>query len=373
MSKLNYNLANSKPLIPREQNYVLDRKLLTIHSEDRDISKWKQGNHFEIMLPESLLNVQSMRLLEFSLPINLYTFSNQNQNTKLMFSIGSQEYLITIDEGSYTASQLAFELTNKMNQKVSSSYDSFNIFYNSISQKFWFGNNSDAFELNFDKKICYEYVCFDQNDNDIIQQESPALNTNNVQNTNNVWEYYTKWGLPSYLGFEKATYISAQATGNITFDYLGLPPDNIWYSNLQPITQFVKAPLTIKITGDNCIYMMVDKYNSYDELYPYSQTTTCAFNNDYGGRVNSAFAKIPINGEFGGITYDANTLYLQNIYQYEPPIERISKFKFKFRYHDGRLVEFKDIPFDFTIEINSLRNEFGNKYNVRTPSLMNGT
>ena len=35
----NYNLSNSKPLIAREQNYVLDRKLVTVHSEDRDITK----------------------------------------------------------------------------------------------------------------------------------------------------------------------------------------------------------------------------------------------------------------------------------------------------------------------------------------------
>ena len=35
-----YNLHNSNQLITNEQNYVLDRKLLTVHSEDRDIKKW---------------------------------------------------------------------------------------------------------------------------------------------------------------------------------------------------------------------------------------------------------------------------------------------------------------------------------------------
>ena len=33
-------LNQTHPLIPREQNYVLDRKIITIHSNDRDISKW---------------------------------------------------------------------------------------------------------------------------------------------------------------------------------------------------------------------------------------------------------------------------------------------------------------------------------------------
>ena len=50
-----YNLHNSNQLIANEQNYVLDRKLLTVHSEDRDIKKWPNANHFEIMLPESML------------------------------------------------------------------------------------------------------------------------------------------------------------------------------------------------------------------------------------------------------------------------------------------------------------------------------
>ena len=75
-------LGNSKPLINREQNYVLDRKLLTVHSEDRDITKWPNSNTFEIMLPEQLLNVQSMRLVQATLPATFFTFMNDYQNTK---------------------------------------------------------------------------------------------------------------------------------------------------------------------------------------------------------------------------------------------------------------------------------------------------
>ena len=77
MSNVSYNLGNHKPLINRDQTYVLDRKLITIHSEDRDISKWKFSNNFEIVLPEPINNVQSLRLIEVSMPANLYTFSNK--------------------------------------------------------------------------------------------------------------------------------------------------------------------------------------------------------------------------------------------------------------------------------------------------------
>ena len=36
----NLNLENNRQLIASQDNYVLDRKLLTVHSEDRDIAKW---------------------------------------------------------------------------------------------------------------------------------------------------------------------------------------------------------------------------------------------------------------------------------------------------------------------------------------------
>ena len=53
--------------------------------------------------------------------------------------------------------------------------------------------------------------------------------------------------------------------------------------------------------------------------------------------------------------------------QYDPPIERIARLKFKFRFHDGRLVDFRNLQFDFTLEVNSLRSEMEKKYKVRVP------
>ena len=46
------------PLIPRDQTYVLDRKLISFHSIDRDIKQWPYANHFEITLPTALENIQ---------------------------------------------------------------------------------------------------------------------------------------------------------------------------------------------------------------------------------------------------------------------------------------------------------------------------
>lgn len=354
MSNVSYNLGNHKPLINRDQTYVLDRKLITIHSEDRDISKWKFSNNFEIVLPEPINNVQSLRLIEVSMPANLYTFSNKYQNTKLRITTtAAGQKTITISEGFYSPEQLANELTNKINQAVTGVL--FNVFYNSVTQKFWFGNTTDTFILNFDEEIPYDF-------------------SNNECKPPIVFNQYTNWGLPSYLGFDKENYSSTTVTPNPkTFDYVTVPSTSWNNSAGVPIQYAVEAPSTVCIMGDRCLYMDVEKYNTMDELYPYTESVIDTNNktnynfSTYSGKVNSAFAKIPINAQYDKLIFDSRTLFLNNFAHYEPPIERIAKLKFTFRFHDGRLVDFHDCQFDFTLEFNCLKNEIGKVYNVRVP------
>jgi hypothetical protein len=334
-----YTLGSSKPLINREQNYVLDRKLLTVHSEDRDITKWPNSNTFEIMLPETLLNVQSIRLIQATLPSNFFTFSSDYQNTKLNFTSKGVNHTITIQDGFYTADQLSMELTREMNIAANSDA-SFNVFYDKVNSKFWFGHTDLSFNLNFEQQLIYDFSQCDQ----------PS-----------VWNNYAKWGLPYHLGFKKQKYTSKNVTNNVI-------PTNINVTNTANLRHYVEAPLSFNINGETCLYMELDKYNSLDELYPYNQSTRQMYdNNSYNGKVNSAFAKIPIR-PYNENSYDSRTIFLVNMVQYDPPIERIARLKFKFRYHDGRLVNFQNYPFDFTMEFNCLRNEIDKNYKVRIPA-----
>ena len=173
-----YNLNNQHELIKRQNTYVLDRKLVTIHSEDRDISKWPNTNMFEVELPEVLSNVQSMRLVEIVLPANQYIFSNNQQNIKMQFYVTPRirnatymnyytilesnkniPYNITIQEGYYTPDQMANEIENRMNNAVkevlinggisSPDYDLFKVKYDKVGQRLVFGNTYDNFYLPF--------------------------------------------------------------------------------------------------------------------------------------------------------------------------------------------------------------------------------
>ena len=338
---VNYNLNNSKPLINREQNYVLDRKLLTVHSEDRDINKWKNSNNFEIMLPETLNNVQSIRLVQISLPGFYYTFSNDYQNTKFSFKVGnsSTEYNVVINEGFYTPDELSNELTNKMND-VYPVDNSFNVIYDKTKHKFWFGHTDASFNFDFTTAIDYTFINCDQ----------PII-----------WNNHTKWGLPYNLGFTKEKFFSIENPSGITFDFKN--------NRTTDLKHYIEPPYAFDINGENCIYMEVDKYNTYDELYPYNESsyTNIYSNNAYCGKVNASFAKVPLK-LVGDNAYDSRTLYLHNLAQYDPPIERISRLRFKFRFHDGRLVDFRYFPFDFTVELNSLKNEINKQYNIRIPA-----
>jgi hypothetical protein len=340
-----FNTSNPNPLIPREQNYVIERKLVSIHSEDRDISKYPLSNHFAVTLPQPLLNVQSLRLVQSTFPVvpAYYTFSNEYQNTKFRFTlalIGGEpiSYCVMIQEGTYTACQLAQELTNVMNNAIGQVI--INVFYDVVSSRFWFGSTVLDFTLDFNCKMEY-----------------PEIKCNQPI----VWYNYARWGLPYYLGYNKEQYIATSDVMEINY----IPPTS---GGSPIITMIPLIDKVINIGGEKDIYMEVDKYNSYDEIYPYTESNKNAYdNNAYNGKVNSAFAKIPIDF---GFNQDSRNLLLINFVQYEPPIERINKLIFTFRFHDGLLVDFRGLEFNFTIEFNMLRNEIVRTKNIRIPAMI---
>lgn len=80
-----YNNVNvNHPLIHRDNNYVSIKKYVSIHSIDRDITKWTEPNEFEIELPQSLKQVQYIKLSDITIPSDLFNISSKYQNNKLL-------------------------------------------------------------------------------------------------------------------------------------------------------------------------------------------------------------------------------------------------------------------------------------------------
>lgn len=380
------NIRSNHQLIPRDQSYVLDRKLVTIHSNDRDLKKFPNSNNFEVTLPETITSVDSMRLAEIQLPTKYYNFSDELQNTKIRFKLGpvnahlsngmqtllqnAEPFTLTIPAGFYNPSQLANKLSYLMNKIItdyltangeSHVYHHFKVFNDEPAMTFWIGNNCDGFTLYFDEKIDYDVELCDQT---------------------SAWDRYSEWGMGYFMGFEKERY--AYSTSTTALVNSSVSPNVEWLnftdSHNSPTLYYIKAPSIYKLMGDRTIYMEVEKYNHIDELVPHSQSTNSLYNNDFNGTVNSAFAKIPISIS----PYSNNTnivccnnssvsaLSSNNIVSsthFDPPLERIQKLKFRFRNHNGVLINFLNQPFNFTVEFNCLRNEISRQYSIRIPAV----
>ena len=516
-------LHTSQPLIKPENTFVLDRKLISIHSVDRDHQKWPNSNQFGIDLGVAFSNVQSMRLVNFAVPTNNYTFSTAYQNTKMsftytvyyplkflgmsgsdawlrmrdtlsalfgssyaapsdvtfeFFSDGSaggsdewtempwtgtnsvatlvitpnffigysrlkwtpSEFSITIPEGSYSPTNLTQTIQTLMNKAVYnasaqpgyyflpgpasgsfndpsnvildptslngsnsewySSLDTgikpFVVEYNSVRNRILFGTKRGSFSLLFGKQEIYD----------------PTCDVNKA-----IFHQYTKWGLPSYLGFDKKTYtgdivdinsdpyqesvgglyLPQDATTWLTGDNRildlsanggGVFPDTggSWTNvtganiiigdmsnntNIGNLVSWLSSEFNLDINGEDAIYMEIDRYNSIDEIYPYSERTGHLYNNDLGHRVNGSFAKIPLTHLPFGQEMGSRNNFVLNVFHSDPPIQRIDRLKFTFRFHDGRLVDFKNLPFSFTLEFNMLKDEQTRGKHVRVPPLYN--
>ena len=117
------------------------------------------------------------------------------------------------------------------------------------------------------------------------------------------------------------------------------------------------------------IYMELECFNfNYDELNPFPNGSNNALSNNSNRSVNTAFAKIPM---VNNSNPDSNVAYTfeasgNEITFFESPLERIQNFRFKFRYHDGMLVDFDNQDINFSIIINQLRDNFKRNYNIRT-------
>ena len=115
--------------------------------------------------------------------------------------------------------------------------------------------------------------------------------------------------------------------------------------------------------GPAYIYMEVDGMNYIDEFAPWNLSNYTAHNNQTNGRVNSSFAKIAVPATPISQWFDIN--YTGPYKYWNPPAERISRLKIKFRYHNGQLVNFGQFDYSFMIEFNLLKPQQDRSYNIR--------
>ena len=74
------NVSTNHPIISNAQEYMFDKKYVSIHSHDINILKYPNISDFEIELPQDYCNVQSVTLSSFQFPNNINNFSHLNSD-----------------------------------------------------------------------------------------------------------------------------------------------------------------------------------------------------------------------------------------------------------------------------------------------------
>ena len=393
----NYNVEQNHPLIPNSQEYIFLKKYVSIHSEDRNVLKYPESSEFEIEMPEDILNVAAMKLVQWTFPANYNTFSVENSNVSLSFKIDRPcnpgllgildvynerifqalwynkdlDYKFIIEDGFYNPVQMAIELTNKFNTAVTDvirryfieqgwtdsldilnqfGYNRFIIVYNAVSFKLWFGNNADSFTINNILETITNNVAI----------ESCSKTGYQVPDSSN-------WGLPGYLGLPRCNVSSRFETSatdiNSRAFYNGKIVPRFYYGDVTPgdngfwllpnvdlsgcDVHWIEATYKINLMGDAFIYMEIAGHNCIDETQPYNVSRFTLDTNQTNGIVNAAFAKMGVPTTPLSQWFDRDSVPYKFYY---PPAERIRKLRIRIRYHNGKLVDFGVFNFSFMLE-----------------------
>ena len=414
MSELNTNQIH--PLIPNANSYVIEKKYVSIHSQDRDLTTFPFSSFFEIELPQDYENVQSIRLSTWSFPANYNVFGLESNNLFLIFSLNDiydpyvnnetsplqlaiydallskenntefnlRSYKAIISTGFYNPDQMANELGARMNQSVTlyiidyftnikpeykylleifSGYDQFVIAYNSVVQKLYFGNKSSSFSI--------------QNDSDIYFIENRKFDGSCRLDPRKLPDF-SYWGLPSFLGFVRVSQKSKEASDRFKYNFFygdaktSGDGGNWLIPNLKGSTSYyLIPPAKINFMGPAYFYMELSAgspLNCIDETSPYNYSNFTLTTNQTNGRVNSSFAKIAIPTTPISQWFDDGD---QPYKWFNPPMSRFRRFGIKLRYHNGQLVDFGTFDYSFMLELTILRPQIQTNLNKKIPTFIN--
>ena len=314
-----FNTNTTHPLIQSSQEYIYYKKYVSIHSEDRNILKYPNSSEFEIEMPEDMCNVVSLRLTSWSFPSNYNAFSLLNKNISMSFKINNpynpngrtpaitnililktyeflllnkdNYYIVIIEQGFYNPDQMVTELTNKFNNSIttallnyfntqyknqtltpeersqygqalqllntSGGYSNFNIVYNNVSQKIWFGN------------ICDEFIL--TNETQVLKETISSF----ICQTKGTVDDFSSWGLPGNLGLSRCNTESKNGVSLSNFAEIAFYNDSVvprfYYGNVNlgdngfwllpnpnltgSIVNWVEADFKINLMGPSHFYL----------------------------------------------------------------------------------------------------------------------
>jgi len=259
-------------------------------------------------------------------------------------------FIITIKEGTYDSNGLAYEVQNQMNIAVNNRmlsyankinfnsytpYTFFNIIVSDPEAKFWFVNTLNPFIFN---------------NNSLLYTANNMLGETFLPcSTQKVYPSFTYYGLPAYLGFENALKESSICKNKYELALLNRAPT---LSITQPSfsqycangnyinVHYIKPSNKFTLLKNTSIFLDINTLNGVDSTRPFTNNEFTKITNQGNGSVNSFLGRvslIPTTIDFAASSCGGE---IQPITNFNPPLERLTRFRINIRYHDGSLVDF---------------------------------
>jgi len=355
-----FSSPSNHPIIPRGNTVIIEKKHVSIHTEDRNTRLKEDGttvesqSEFSIQLPESLENIAYVKLKNIQLPTYYINIAEKYRNNKLKLEFNSEIKEIIIPDGAYTSSSLLRQLylLTVFNYGVGTNKTSI-IDHNSFhSGRFIFSNNNPLIITPI--KIIFNINTYEEVNDCRYKNSDLKHDINNLR----------RWGLGYILGFDDKSDLT------LNYNATGLIESTSINTIITAPTLF-SAPNDIRLDYLNTMYLEINDFNTISEIKPDIGHRNDVFNSGYHGVGNAAIAKLHIDPPNGDIqSYNCLTARIQSEFL-ETKKQFLNSFKtsvhklyVKFRDHSGGLIDFNNQDFTFTLEFGILRDVPDRVYNI---------
>jgi hypothetical protein len=343
------------PIIPRENNVIIEKKQVTIHTEDRDRRIKGNGepvetqSRFSIQLPYALENVAYVQLKNIQIPTYYINIAEKYKNNKISLQIGEEdEIVITIQDGLYSPELLMSQLYSATFSDYGGTDNTSFIDISSITvgKLLFTSTNANIVNGNDNIDITLRFKGFTYKEQTDCYYKNSVLSHSKNNNE--------RWGLGYILGFD------SQDDFTITYNSGKLISTKINDVDTDPL--LISAPNDIRLNYLNTIYLEITDFNTISEVKPDIGNRNDTFNNGYHGLGDAALAKIPIPNNLDCIGQRYNLLapipsqFLETKKLFLNSFKsRVHKLDITFRDHTGSLIDFSNQDFTFTLEFGVLR------------------
>ena len=269
---------------------MIRKHTVLIDSRDREYDTYPDPGEYRIKLPREYKNVASARLLTLELPSSFYVFSAATDNVTMRIAVYNSAGTSVVAEES-----ISIPDGNYTSDTIAKALKT------ALTSAF------SALGLTFQVQIDSTTMKVS-----MTTVEGRLLRLDGAYGASDA---PTQWGLAYYLGFDKDVYEATTLT----------------------------SPRLVSLNPYTYILLDIEELNGIEEMGLYGDGTT--------GR--GAFAKIPcaVNSfQYVSLDNSSSTTAVPLF----PPIGKLHHLRIQFRFHDGHIVNFKNVEHSFSLEVSCI-------------------